>query len=85
MVISAATASVVAAVAVFGSARVGEAHPNYKAARTLGRRMAEAGFAVLPTTRADRIRALDSLVRFWESEWPQLERRFEEFVREDQQ
>jgi uncharacterized protein (TIGR00730 family) len=40
-------ASVGAAVAVFGSARFGESHPMYDAARQLGGLLAEAGFAVI--------------------------------------
>jgi uncharacterized protein (TIGR00730 family) len=35
------------AVSVFGSARVGEEHPAYRQARDVGRRLAEAGFAVV--------------------------------------
>jgi uncharacterized protein (TIGR00730 family) len=35
------------AVSVFGSARVGEQHPAYRRAREVGRRLAEAGFAVV--------------------------------------
>jgi uncharacterized protein (TIGR00730 family) len=35
------------AVTVFGSARVGEAHPAYRQAREVSRRLAEAGFAVV--------------------------------------
>jgi uncharacterized protein (TIGR00730 family) len=42
-----ALASVGAAVAVFGSARIAESHPLYTAARQLGRLLAEAGFAVI--------------------------------------
>src|SRR5207248_8214588 len=42
-----ALAEVGAAVAVFGSARTPEADPTYQAARDLGRRLAEAGFAVI--------------------------------------
>src|SRR5436309_10758529 len=42
-----ALAEVGAAVAVFGSARTPEADPMYQAARDLGRRLAEAGFAVI--------------------------------------
>ncbi|MFO0888981.1 MAG: TIGR00730 family Rossman fold protein [Isosphaeraceae bacterium] len=42
-----ALASVGAAVAVFGSARFGESHPMYEAARKLGGLLAEAGFAVI--------------------------------------
>src|SRR5262249_47475372 len=34
-------------VTVFGSARIGEAHPAYAAARETGRLLAEAGFAVV--------------------------------------
>lgn len=34
-------------VTVFGSARLGEATPEYQSARLLGRRLAEAGFAVM--------------------------------------
>lgn len=34
-------------VTIFGSARVGEEHPAYQTARELGRRFAEAGFAVI--------------------------------------
>ena len=34
-------------VTVFGSARVGEEHPAYRQAREVGRRLAEAGFAVV--------------------------------------
>lgn len=40
-------AAVGAAVAVFGSARFGQSHPMYSAARQLGRLLAEAGFAVI--------------------------------------
>ena len=35
------------AVSVFGSARVGEDHPAYRQAREVGRRLAQAGFAVV--------------------------------------
>jgi uncharacterized protein (TIGR00730 family) len=35
------------AITVFGSARVHEGHPSYPAAREAGRRLAEAGFAVV--------------------------------------
>jgi uncharacterized protein (TIGR00730 family) len=35
------------AVTLFGSARIGEEHPAYEAARTTARRFAEAGFAVV--------------------------------------
>jgi uncharacterized protein (TIGR00730 family) len=42
-----ALAEVAAAVAVFGSARTPESDPMYQAARDLGRRLAEAGFAVI--------------------------------------
>jgi uncharacterized protein (TIGR00730 family) len=35
------------AVSVFGSARVSEDHPTYREAREVGRRLAEAGFAVV--------------------------------------
>jgi uncharacterized protein (TIGR00730 family) len=35
------------AVSVFGSARIGEAHPVYAVARDVGKRLAEAGFAVV--------------------------------------
>src|SRR5205823_2290461 len=42
-----ALAEVGAAVAIFGSARVGAEHPSYAAARALGRKLAEAGFAVI--------------------------------------
>jgi uncharacterized protein (TIGR00730 family) len=35
------------AVSVFGSARIGEEHPAYAAAREVGRRLVEAGFAVV--------------------------------------
>jgi uncharacterized protein (TIGR00730 family) len=42
-----ALAEVGAAVAVFGSARFGESHPMYDAARQLGRLLADAGFAVI--------------------------------------
>jgi uncharacterized protein (TIGR00730 family) len=35
------------AVTIFGSARVGEDHPAYRAAREVGKRLAEAGFAVV--------------------------------------
>ena len=40
-------AEVGAAVAVFGSARFGEDHPMYSAARAMGKSLAEAGFAVI--------------------------------------
>lgn len=40
-------AEVGAAVAVFGSARTSESDPMYQAARELGQRLAEAGFAVI--------------------------------------
>ncbi len=42
-----ALAEVGAAVTVFGSARTGEGDPMYEAARDLGRRLAQAGFAVI--------------------------------------
>ena len=42
-----ALAEVGAAVAVFGSARFGETHPMYERRATLGRLLAEAGFAVI--------------------------------------
>lgn len=47
------------------------------------RTLAEAGNAVLPATRRDRITSLDLMVRFWEDEWPRLQQRFEDFVREE--
>ena len=40
-------AEVGAAVSVFGSARFGEDHPMYAAARSMGKALAEAGFAVI--------------------------------------
>lgn len=40
-------AGVGAAVTVFGSARFSESHPMYKAAREMGRLLAEAGFSVI--------------------------------------
>jgi uncharacterized protein (TIGR00730 family) len=42
-----ALAEVGAAVSVFGSARFGESHPMYEAARRLGALLADAGFAVI--------------------------------------
>ncbi len=42
-----AMAKVGAAVTVFGSARTGEADPMYALARTIGRRLAETGYAVI--------------------------------------
>src|SRR5436190_3315429 len=42
-----ALAEVGAAVAIFGSARTSEGDPMYQAARDVGRRLAEAGFAVI--------------------------------------
>jgi uncharacterized protein (TIGR00730 family) len=42
-----ALAEIGAAVTVFGSARFGESHPHYDAARRLGKLLAEAGFAVI--------------------------------------
>jgi uncharacterized protein (TIGR00730 family) len=42
-----ALAEIGAAVAVFGSARTAPDHPYYAAARELGKRLAEAGFAVI--------------------------------------
>ncbi len=42
-----ALADVGAAISVFGSARLGESSPFYHDARTLGRMLAEAGFAVI--------------------------------------
>jgi hypothetical protein len=42
-----ALAEVGASVALFGSARTGRDHPDYAAARALGRALAEAGFAVI--------------------------------------
>ncbi len=42
-----ALAEVGAAIAIFGSARLGEDDPNYKAARELARLLSEAGFAVI--------------------------------------
>jgi uncharacterized protein (TIGR00730 family) len=40
-------ADVAAGVAIFGSARVPEGHPDYEDARKLGRKLAEANFAVI--------------------------------------
>ncbi len=45
--------------------------------------LSQAGLAALPTTRQDRITTLDLLVRFYESEWPHLIERFEEFKRKE--
>ncbi|HEV3162863.1 MAG TPA: TIGR00730 family Rossman fold protein [Isosphaeraceae bacterium] len=42
-----ALSEVGSSVAVFGSARVQKGHPRYEAARELGRKLAEAGFAVI--------------------------------------
>jgi uncharacterized protein (TIGR00730 family) len=42
-----ALAEVGAAAAVFGSARLRDGHPDYHAARELGRKLSEAGFAVI--------------------------------------
>lgn len=42
-----ALAELGAAITVFGSARVAPSHPYYEAARELGRKLAEAGFAVI--------------------------------------
>lgn len=47
------------------------------------RALAEAGRAVAPTERADRIGSLDAMVRFWEAEWPKTERRIQEFLRKE--
>ena len=47
------------------------------------RALADAGLDVMPPTRPDRIGSLDLIVRFWEREWPQLEERFNDFVREE--
>lgn len=47
------------------------------------RGLANAGLAVMPPTRTDRVASLDLLVRFWEREWPRLDARFNEFVREE--
>jgi hypothetical protein len=47
------------------------------------RTLAQAGVAALPPSRQDRITSLDLMVRFWEAEWPVLQQRFEDFVRED--
>jgi hypothetical protein len=49
------------------------------------RALAQAGLMALPASRQDRITSLDAMVRFWEIEWPQLEQRFEDFVRRDEQ
>jgi hypothetical protein len=42
-----ALAGIESAVSVFGSARVKRADPNYRAARTLAHKLAEAGFAII--------------------------------------
>ncbi len=42
-----ALAELGAAVSVFGSARFGEAHPDYAQARTMGKTLVDAGFAVI--------------------------------------
>ena len=42
-----ALATIGPAVSVFGSARSGEDHPDYALARNIGRRLAEAGYAVI--------------------------------------
>ena len=45
--------------------------------------LAQLGLDALPSTRQDRITTLDLLVRFYESEWPRLIERFEEFKRRE--
>jgi hypothetical protein len=47
------------------------------------RTLADLGLRALPASRRDRIASLDVMVRFWEREWPQLEARFNAFVREE--
>ena len=47
------------------------------------RTLADAGLAVAPASRRDRIGSLDQMVRFFEQEWPLLEQRLEEFLRKE--
>lgn len=44
------------------------------------RALADAGAAVTPSERPDRIGSLDLMVRFWESEWPATRRRLAAFL-----
>ncbi|MFW7415566.1 GbsR/MarR family transcriptional regulator [Demequina sp. SO4-18] len=47
------------------------------------RELADAGIAVMPATRHDRIASLEQMVRFFEHEWPLLSKRLEEFLRKE--
>lgn len=47
------------------------------------RALADAGLAVAPASRPDRIGSLDQMVRFFEREWPLLEQRLDEFLRKE--
>ncbi|GIG53871.1 GbsR/MarR family transcriptional regulator [Demequina activiva] len=47
------------------------------------RALADAGLAVAPPSRRDRIGSLDQMVRFFEHEWPLLEQRLDEFLRKE--
>ncbi|WP_084099478.1 GbsR/MarR family transcriptional regulator [Demequina sp. NBRC 110051] len=42
--------------------------------------LADAGAAVMPAERPDRIHSLDLMVRFWEAEWPATRRRLAAFL-----
>ena len=45
--------------------------------------LADAGAAVMPAERPDRIRSLDLMVRFWEAEWPATRRRLAAFLAQE--
>ncbi|WP_084128751.1 GbsR/MarR family transcriptional regulator [Demequina sp. NBRC 110055] len=47
------------------------------------RALADAGAAVMPAERPDRIRSLDLMVRFWEAEWPATRRRLAAFLAQE--
>jgi MarR family len=44
------------------------------------RQMADQGRAVLPATRPDRVTALDTVVTFFEAEWPAFMDRYQEYL-----
>ena len=47
------------------------------------RSLVEGGADALPATRTDRITALDTVVKFFEAEWPQLMERYDEYLRKE--
>lgn len=49
------------------------------------RTLVDAGADARPATRPDRVEALDTVVAFFEAEWPRVMERYEEYLRKERQ